>query len=65
MLRGTTKAIGFHLLDQVFAGDFHLQRRAEGEFFLVKIDHHDHTVPYAVGNILLTAWGPVLVALMR
>lgn len=24
-----------------------------------------YTVPYAVGNILLTAWGPVLVALMR
>jgi len=21
-------------------------------------------VPYAIGNILLTAWGPVLVALM-
>jgi putative transport protein len=24
-----------------------------------------YTVPYALGNILLTAWGPVLVALMR
>ena len=24
-----------------------------------------YTVPYAVGNILLTAWGPILVALMR
>jgi putative transport protein len=24
-----------------------------------------YTVPYAVGNILLTAWGPVVVALMR
>jgi putative transport protein len=24
-----------------------------------------YTVPYAVGNILLTAWGPVIVALMR
>ena len=24
-----------------------------------------YTVPYAVGNILLTAWGPVLVAMMR
>jgi putative transport protein len=23
-----------------------------------------YTVPYAVGNILLTAWGPILVALM-
>jgi len=23
-----------------------------------------YTVPYAVGNILLTAWGPVLVAIM-
>ena len=24
-----------------------------------------YTVPYALGNILLTAWGPVIVALMR
>jgi putative transport protein len=24
-----------------------------------------YTVPYAIGNILLTAWGPVIVALMR
>ena len=24
-----------------------------------------YTVPYAVGNILLTAWGPVIVMLMR
>jgi len=24
-----------------------------------------YTIPYAVGNILLTAWGPVIVALMR
>jgi putative transport protein len=24
-----------------------------------------YTIPYAVGNILLTAWGPVVVALMR
>jgi len=23
-----------------------------------------YTVPYAIGNILLTAWGPVLVAMM-
>jgi hypothetical protein len=23
-----------------------------------------YTVPYAIGNILLTAWGPVLIALM-
>ena len=23
-----------------------------------------YTVPYAVGNIILTAWGPVIVALM-
>jgi len=23
-----------------------------------------YTVPYAVGNILLTAWGPVIVAIM-
>ena len=25
---------------------------------------HGYTVPYAIGNILLTAWGPVLVAMM-
>jgi putative transport protein len=24
-----------------------------------------YTVPYAVGNILLTAWGPVIVLIMR
>jgi putative transport protein len=24
-----------------------------------------NTVPYAVGNILLTAWGPVIVLLMN
>ena len=24
-----------------------------------------HTVPYAVGNILLTAWGPVIVMLKK
>jgi putative transport protein len=24
-----------------------------------------YTVPYALGNILLTAWGPVIVGLMR
>jgi putative transport protein len=24
-----------------------------------------YTVPYAVGNILLTAWGPVIVFLMK
>jgi putative transport protein len=24
-----------------------------------------YTVPYALGNILLTAWGPVIVAMMR
>ena len=30
-----------------------------------KIPVLGYTVPYAVGNILLTAWGPVLVLLMR
>jgi hypothetical protein len=25
----------------------------------------EQTVPYAVGNIRLTAWGPVIVAMMR
>jgi putative transport protein len=29
-----------------------------------KIPVLGYTVPYAVGNILLTAWGPVIVALM-
>jgi putative transport protein len=24
-----------------------------------------YTVPYAIGNILLTAWGPVIVMLMK
>jgi len=23
-----------------------------------------YTVPYAIGNILLTAWGPIMVAMM-
>jgi putative transport protein len=23
-----------------------------------------YTVPYAIGNIVLTAWGPILVAMM-
>jgi putative transport protein len=30
-----------------------------------KVPALGYTVPYAVGNILLTAWGPVIVALMR
>jgi putative transport protein len=29
-----------------------------------KVPAIGYTVPYAIGNILLTAWGPVLVALM-
>jgi len=29
-----------------------------------KVPALGYTVPYAIGNILLTAWGPVLVALM-
>ncbi len=29
-----------------------------------KVPALGYTVPYAVGNILLTAWGPVIVALM-
>ena len=29
-----------------------------------KIPALGYTVPYAIGNILLTAWGPVLVGLM-
>ena len=29
-----------------------------------KVPALGYTVPYAIGNILLTAWGPVIVALM-
>ena len=29
-----------------------------------KVPAIGYTVPYAIGNILLTAWGPVLVAMM-
>jgi len=31
---------------------------------LAKVPALGYTVPYAIGNILLTAWGPVLVAMM-
>ena len=30
-----------------------------------KVPALGYTVPYAIGNILLTAWGPVIVVLMR
>jgi putative transport protein len=39
--------------------------RAVQEEAQSKIPALGYTVPYAVGNILLTAWGPVIVALMR
>jgi len=42
----------------------HLQRPARGPFRLTEVPAIGYTVPYAIGNILLTAWGPVLVALM-
>ena len=29
-----------------------------------KVPALGYTVPYAIGNILLTAWGPVIVAMM-
>jgi putative transport protein len=39
--------------------------RAVQEETQSKLPALGYTVPYAVGNILLTAWGPVIVALMR
>jgi putative transport protein len=39
--------------------------RAVEEESQSKVAALGYTVPYAVGNILLTAWGPAIVALMR
>jgi putative transport protein len=47
------------------AGTITAALRAVQEEAQSKIPALGYTVPYAVGNILLTAWGPVIVALMR
>ena len=41
MLLGEPEAVCLHLFNQIFTGDFHFQRRTEGEFFLVEVDHDD------------------------
>ena len=47
------------------AGTVTAALRAVEEESRSKLPALGYTVPYAVGNILLTAWGPVIVALMR
>jgi putative transport protein len=47
------------------AGTITAALRAVEEESQSKLPALGYTVPYAVGNILLTAWGPVIVALMR
>jgi putative transport protein len=47
------------------AGTITAALRAIQEEAQSKLPALGYTVPYAVGNILLTAWGPVIVALMR
>ena len=47
------------------AGTVTAALRALQEESRSKVPALGYTVPYAVGNILLTAWGPVIVALMR
>jgi putative transport protein len=46
------------------AGTITAALRAVQEEAQSKVPAIGYTVPYAIGNILLTAWGPVLVALM-
>ena len=46
------------------AGTMTAALRAVQEEAKSKLPAIGYTVPYAIGNILLTAWGPVLVALM-
>ena len=41
MFLGEPETIALHLFDQIFPGDFHLRRRADRHFFLVKVDHDD------------------------
>jgi putative transport protein len=47
------------------AGTITAALRALQEEAHSKLPALGYTVPYALGNILLTAWGPVIVALMR
>jgi putative transport protein len=47
------------------AGTVTAALRALEEISQSRLPALGYTVPYAVGNILLTAWGPVIVALMR
>jgi putative transport protein len=47
------------------AGTVTAALRAIEEESQSKLPALGYTVPYAVGNILLTAWGPVIVAMMR
>ena len=47
------------------AGTVTAALRALQEESKSKLPALGYTVPYALGNILLTAWGPVIVALMR
>jgi len=47
------------------AGTVRAALRALQEESHSKLPALGYTVPYALGNILLTAWGPVIVALMR
>jgi putative transport protein len=47
------------------AGTITAALRAVQEESRSKLPALGYTVPYAVGNILLTAWGPVIVAMMR
>jgi putative transport protein len=46
------------------AGTITAALRAVQEEAQSKVPAIGYTVPYAIGNILLTAWGPVLIALM-
>jgi putative transport protein len=46
------------------AGTITAALRAVQEEAESKLPALGYTVPYAIGNILLTAWGPVLVAMM-
>lgn len=45
-------------------GTFTAALRAVQEKSQSKLPALGYTVPYAIGNILLTAWGPVMVAMM-
>jgi putative transport protein len=47
------------------AGPVTAALRAVQEESQSKLPALGYTVPYAVGNILLTAWGPVIVALLH